>query len=278
MKTRNITACLFCDQKSFRDVFEYESPPAGETIFNSIPPKNYYRKIILCEICGHFYSTYQLNLNHFYKSEYNRSTYQDKDGMRQTFERIIQLDPTKSDNTARCDRIENFLRKKNPQRTQNNYKILDVGSGLGVFPYVMVKRGYQVTALDPDPQAIDHIQSCVDIPTLCGDFLQMEPEEHYDLIVFNKVLEHVENPIAMLTRSAEFLKKDGLFYIELPDGEMAKYEGAGREEFFIDHLHVFSFASMTLLAARSGFTVLEIERLREPSTKFTLRAFLTRKD
>jgi hypothetical protein len=34
-------------------------------------------------------------------------------------------------------------------------------------------------------------------------------------------------------------------------------------------------ASLALLATRAGFRVQTLERLREPSTKFTLRAFLT---
>jgi hypothetical protein len=63
-------------------------------------------------------------------------------------------------------------------------------------------------------------------------------------------------------------------YVELPDGEAAALAGAGREEFFVEHLHVFSFASIVMLANRAGFDPICIERLREPSTKFTLRAFL----
>ena len=50
--------------------------------------------------------------------------------------------------------------------------------------------------------------------------------------------------------------------------------GAGREEFFVEHHHVFSPASIALLAMRSGFRVISIERLQEPSEKYTLRAFL----
>jgi hypothetical protein len=37
---------------------------------------------------------------------------------------------------------------------------------------------------------------------------------------------------------------------------------------------VFSSASLALVAARAGFSAVLIERLREPSDKFTLRGFL----
>ena len=63
-------------------------------------------------------------------------------------------------------------------------------------------------------------------------------------------------------------------YVELPDGECAVREGFQREEFFVEHLHVFSMDSMTRLAELAGYRVVSAERLREPSSKFTLRAFL----
>jgi hypothetical protein len=37
---------------------------------------------------------------------------------------------------------------------------------------------------------------------------------------------------------------------------------------------VFSAASLALVAQRAGFRLLQQERLREPSTKYTLVAFL----
>lgn len=59
---------------------------------------------------------------------------------------------------------------------------------------------------------------------------------------------------------------------------MAKNEGSEREEFFVDHLHVFSFNSISLLASRTNLKTLLVDRLREPSSKFTLRAFLSKEN
>src|SRR5208337_3730243 len=96
----------------------------------------------------------------------------------------------------------------------------------------------------------------------------------FDVVSFNKVLEHVEAPVAMLRRAADLLHRHGFVYVEVPDGDAAAGEGPGREEFFIEHHHVFSPGSLALVAARAGFGPIAIERLREPSGKFTLRAFL----
>ena len=46
------------------------------------------------------------------------------------------------------------------------------------------------------------------------------------------------------------------------------------EEFFIDHHHVFSMASLAILVMRAGFAAGSLERIREPSGKYTLFGFL----
>ena len=101
----------------------------------------------------------------------------------------------------------------------------------------------------------------------------MQGSARFDLVTFNKVLEHVDDPVAMLASVARLLTPNGLVYVELPDGEAAEAEGKEREEFLLGHKHVFSLASYALLIAKAGFELLTCERLREPSTKFTLRGF-----
>jgi hypothetical protein len=80
--------------------------------------------------------------------------------------------------------------------------------------------------------------------------------------------------VSMLARSLQHLRQGGFVYIELPDGEAALVEGPERQEFFIDHWHVFSATSLAILATRAGFRLQALERLHEPSGKYTLRAFL----
>jgi hypothetical protein len=80
--------------------------------------------------------------------------------------------------------------------------------------------------------------------------------------------------VAMLARSLDNVAEKGFVYVEVPDGPAAAAAGPEREEFFIEHLHAFSPASLALLADRAGFSLLRVERLHEPSTKFTLAAFL----
>jgi hypothetical protein len=57
-------------------------------------------------------------------------------------------------------------------------------------------------------------------------------------------------------------------------GEGTSQPGPEREESFVEHVHAFSSASLALLCTRAGFTLEQLERIREPITKYTLVAFL----
>lgn len=235
--------------------------------------QSYYREIWQFEVSKHYVSRHAMQVATGYTGDYVNATYADEAGMARTFERITSLPPEKSDNRARIERLRAFVQANhNPDR---RVQLLDVGAGLGVFPYAVKQAGWECLALDPDPRAVHHLQQNVGVRAVCADFMMAAGLGRHDIVTFNKVLEHVEDPVAMLGRVHQFLKPHGLVYLELPDGEAASAEGFGREEFFIEHLHIFSFVSIAMLATRAGLTPVAVERLREPSSKFTLRAFCT---
>lgn len=266
-------SCPICDEESMEVVFEYTSPPEGEVRFNFSSENGYFRHVLQCPLCGHYVSTFRVDTKDFYSGNYVQANYTDSDGMKKTFERIISLNPSCSDNYGRVRSIVEFAQTLWAEgKTAGT--ILDVGSGLGVFPYAMKKAGWDCTAIDPDRLAAQHISNNVGVRVILGDFMTTELNEDYDAVSFNKVLEHVEDPINMLSGARKNLAPRGFVYVEVPDGEMAQKEGKGREEFFIDHLHVFSFASTVLMAKKAGFTPLMVERVQEPSTKYTIRSFL----
>jgi 2-polyprenyl-3-methyl-5-hydroxy-6-metoxy-1,4-benzoquinol methylase len=229
--------------------------------------------LVRCTECGHFRSIHDMDMSQLYSGAYVSSTY-GEDGLKRAFDRIIGLDPRKSDNVGRVARVLAFA-ATHLQISERKPSILDVGSGLCVFLHrLKAIADWNCTALDPDPRAVQHARTVAGVNGLCADFNRDPHLGTYDVISFNKVLEHVLDPVAMLARSVEYVAPGGFVYVELPDGEAAAEESLVREEFFVDHHHVFSPMSLRLLAERAGFEVLELERLREPSSKYTLRAFL----
>jgi SAM-dependent methyltransferase len=263
-----------CGADRFRTEHTYFAPPTGEVRFASAPADSYRREIYVCTVCGHFISVFDLK-GDFYAGEYVDATYGDEAGVRRTFDRIMALPPERSDNTGRVARIDAYAAAHLPPDRRT---VLDVGSGLCVFLARMKLSGWQGTALDPDERAARHARDYVGVNGRQGSLPDPQLDQ-FDVITFNKVLEHVEDPIALLAHAKRHVRPGGFVYVELPDGEGAAHgEGFGREEFFVEHFHVFSLTSISLLATRAGFTTHVVERLREPSGKYTLRAFLTPSD
>ena len=247
----------------------WSSAPEGETHFELPAGQTYEREFGSCSVCGHYVSVHELDLSGLYEGAYVDATY-GADGLRRTYDRIMGLPPERSDNVQRTARVEAWARAHLPSTDRT---VLDVGSGLAVFPARMKEAGWEVTALDPDERAAEHARSVVGVTAVAGDFMERDVGGSYALVTFNKVLEHVPDPVAMLARSPDLLAQDGAVYVEVPDGEAAAADGAGREEFFIEHLCAFSPASLALLCRRAGMAVELIERIREPSDKYTLYAF-----
>lgn len=253
-------------------MFRYKGPPEGETHF-PISDGAYDREVRRCLVCGHFVSVHDMDLDALYDREYVESTY-GAEGLWPTFERIVALPPERSDNAGRVERVDGYARARG---LTDGATLLDVGSGLAVFPFRMQERGWLCTALDPDPRAVCHAEE-LGLNAVCADFRGTAELGPFHAISFNKVLEHVVTPADMLANALRSLRAGGFVYVEVPDGEAAVGEGPGREEFFIEHHHVFSAVSLAMLAVEAGFRVDVLERLREPSTKFTLRAFLSHGD
>jgi len=274
MKNLKPKECPITRDKESKLIWTYYTPPSAETNFSRPNDEAYLREVWQFIPSQHLISTHSMQVATDYSGEYVEATYKNLEGLTATFDRITSLPPEKSDNTGRFLAVKSFA--ESWFRPNKVPSLLDVGSGLGVFPYAVRKAGWQCTAIDPDARAINNLRERVSVNTIHGNFMNLNPSKIFDIVTLNKVLEHVIDPIAMLSRVNKWLAKDGFVYLELPDGEVASKYGPEREEFTIDHLHIFSMTSATILASRAGFTVKTIYRLQEPSSKYTIRAILTK--
>lgn len=212
-----------------------------------------------------------MDLQSIYDSAYWDRTY-GGDRMAATFRKIMALPTDRSDNRARASRVDGVWRELTGNRDPGT--LFDIGSGLAVFPAVMREIGWDCVALDPDMRGAKHAQEMAQVDAVSGDFMATSIERVFDLISFNKVLEHVLNPVEMLSRARAFLKPNGVCYVELPDGNAALKDSPEREEFFVEHYDAYSPDSIGLLASHAGFQMKLLDQVVEPSGKYTLRAFL----
>lgn len=271
MGSCNPTLQCPCERRIGATSFTYDAPPQGETLFD-LGDQPYRRSYWRCGLCDHEFSDHDMDLSGLYEGAYVEHTYGDH--MRETFDRILSLPREFSDNAGRVTRVLNFAEA----HFQAGYRpsLLDVGSGLGVFPFRMKEAGWDCTALDPDPQAALHLANVVGVRAVAGDFFEVKSEQlgHFDVITLNKVIEHIEDPVAMLRKATGLLKQGGVLYLEVPD-VAAAVEGPGREEFFVEHHHVFSPASLVMAVKRAGLEMVSLHRLIEPSGKYTVTMFAT---
>lgn len=274
-RPRVMRRCPMCGGADLRVHFTYDEPPPLETRFPLASGRRYWRELHRCNQCGHYLEWFDADQSALYRGEYVSTTYGDPDGIRKTFEKINALPPDRSDNYGRVRFVDEYCKAHWPEDRFLVRKpcLLDVGAGLGVFPYRMKQAGWDCTAMDMDARLIAHHRDVAGVEAVLGDVRYVDGIGQFDLVTFNKVLEHVEDPIALLASVRRLLLPGGLVYVELPDGEGAESEGKEREEYLLGHIHVFSVASYALLIARAGFSLICCERLREPSTKFTLRGF-----
>lgn len=263
-----------CGEKNLREILRYDAPPTGEIEFSF--PGEYQRSYNCCEICGHYFSCHDIDMKSLYESDYLSATYGGIEGVVEAFRRISTLPSERSDNHHRIERVSKFADQW-LEGGEIDKRLIDIGSGLGVFVFGMKSLGWQCTALDPDERFSQHARQNTGVDTLTCDFTlaTFDNVGRFQCIALNKVLEHVEDPVGFLLKAKELLGDTGFIYVEVPDGEMASHDGGEREEFFVDHHHVFSSVSLSNMTVRAGLALQQLGRLREPSGKFTLFAFLT---
>lgn len=269
---KQVELSCICESGEFELIFAYDRPPKGEIVFSRGKHEKYYRELVKCINCGHYRSTHNMFSGDIYTGKYVNANYHDLPGLRKEFDRISSLPPFQSDNDGRIKRIIDFIRSYFRDRNVEDCSILDVGSGLGVFPYGMRKEGWNILSLDPDPLACIHMKE-LGLDVIQGRFLETQINSCFNLITFNKVVEHIANPLEFLKHAKKLLFDEGVIYVEVPDGETAAREGYHRKEFSVIHPHVFSSNSLSILMKKAGFLEIEQQQLKEPSGKYTLRSF-----
>ena len=265
--------CNLCGSTKTKLVIALDKKPEDEIALHK--NEKYRREIHKCHACDAWFNIWPDNLDNLYEGDYNEAVYGCK--LLKNYEKIMKLPADNSDNRQRCKRIIDYAEKKGVE--PENISVLDIGSGLCVFLGVMQEYGCKGYCIDPDPVAIKHAQEHVKVAgSHAGTIDNFKTNKRFDIITYNKVLEHIKNPITTLKQTVPFLREDGFFYLELPDGEHA-IENQGpvdQEEFYLGHYTIYSERSFRYLIEQAGLRCLEMRSIKDPSGKYTLYAFVGR--
>ena len=159
----------------------------------------------------------------------------------------------------------------------NSRKILDIGSGPGLFLNLGKERGWQVKGIEPSTQAAAYCKETLklDIEEVFFDETSAKNLGGHDVINMGEVLEHLPNPKAILELAYGTLNKDGLICLIVPNDfnpfQQILHESLDFKPWWLvppHHINYFNQKSLTSLVESCGFKVVHKE------TTFPIDMFL----
>ena len=162
-------------------------------------------------------------------------------------------------------------------RMNRSGAVLDVGCGSGNFLRCMKEKGFSAFGIEPSGSGSEYARDAHGVDIYRGmieDYLAANRGRSFDVITLLNVLEHLTDPVRILSQLREVLASDGVLAIVVPDarfhdliGRFRRFAGISdpywieqRKAFLSgfklpDHLCSFQPRTITSLLKRSGFRV-----------------------
>jgi len=156
-------------------------------------------------------------------------------------------------------------------------KLLDIGSGPGLFLDFGRKRGWEVKGIEPSKIAADFSRNelGLDIENIFLDRHNANKFSKFDVVTMFEVLEHLNNPIEMINIAKSMLKDNGVLVIVVPN-DFNPLQKIARDHLDIEpwwispphHLNYFDKNSLKDVMENNGLSIVEEE------VSFPLEIFL----
>lgn len=162
-------------------------------------------KIVQCFNCQLYYVSPPISFNSDQWSELYNSEY-----FANQSEWLVKK--RKKELSERFDTAKKLIENKS-----NKLKYLDVGAGEGKGLLEAHSRGWEATGIDIVDNRLQEAKIS-DIQFIQSNLLEpVLPENYYDFIFVDSVVEHVLNPLEYLTKIKKLLNKGGIIYIAVPN-------------------------------------------------------------
>ena len=191
--------------------------------------------------------------------------------------------PTALDETLRAQGLESVRAKNNAKLVAELRhlapgvgRVLDVGCGPGFLLALASAAGFDVVGIEPDVSVGPGV-SRMDGEVLWGYFPQvLDPDDVFDVIVFNDVLEHIPDLTGALTASLQHLRQGGVLCLNCPDqrglffrtaslldriGVSGPYDRLWQRGLPSPHVWYFTPELLQSAARRAGFEPISMLRL-----------------
>ncbi len=136
-------------------------------------------------------------------------------------------------------------------------RVLDIGASTGVMLDIFKSNGWETWGVEPSEAG--KILRYKDIKILNTTFEKAKlPKNYFDVVIMNHTLEHVEDPIKVLKKIHQILKKGGIVYIDVPNFGSLSSHIAGRGWKFLhayEHIHQFEPDTLKKCLQKAGFEI-----------------------
>jgi len=145
--------------------------------------------------------------------------------------------------------------------------IVDIGCGKGQFVKYLIDNGYgNASGVELDKRMVE-IATKQGIPVHEGSAFGLSfNADSIDVMIYTHVFEHLLEPDNVIRQANEYLKTNGLLFIEVPDA--LNYSQARVFDFFwlttIEHINHFSSHYLELLLVKHGFELIAKQETTMP--------------
>lgn len=157
-----------------------------------------------------------------------------------------RVDATSERERRRATRLWAKCRRRIPSR---QCRVLDFGGGDGRLMQPFIEAGHECCVIDYTPDTIAGAKR------LGATLDEVSADERFDVIVCSHVIEHVAEPLELLTALRQRLSESGLIYVEVP---MEIWRRAPLHEEPVTHVNFFTVESVRVLLSRASFCNLDV--------------------
>lgn len=144
--------------------------------------------------------------------------------------------------------------------------LLDVGAGRGHFLKIAAERGCRCVGVELDAAAVEFARSQLGLDVRCGRIEEIDlPPDSFHLITMWDLIEHVGNPLAILTTACKLLSAEGKLLLRTANVDCWRVARAPQkwDMLFSGHLYYFSPDTITKMLWAAGFGDVQIADARQ---------------
>ena len=204
--------------------------------------------IVTCRQCGHCYSTFPR-----------------EEAYAQYFGEKIHSADYAAHQAFWADAHRRVHRRVLAQMGSSGLRILDVGCGLGYFVKEAMLSGADAHGCEISKSAVHYAREVLGLSTILPGRVEELPYQpnSFDLITLWDVVEHLTNPLPMLTAVHRLMSPGGTLFIQTPNVRFHKISALLKHRLGnsdpslmepCDHMNNFSRTSLSRLLSLAGYS------------------------